>query len=87
MQDPNNYNINNFEIIDTFIIQINFEDGKTQIIDFGKINHKGWWKELEDPNYFKQVKIDDIKNLEWPHGQDFKPEHLYYWEKFSKFYS
>ncbi|MBF5058938.1 DUF2442 domain-containing protein [Candidatus Neptunochlamydia vexilliferae] len=80
-----------FELLGEFIIEIRYQDGKIQMIDFGQIRHEGWWhegwwKELEDPEYFKKVKINEIENLEWPHGQDFKPEHLYYWEKYRQDY-
>lgn len=84
--DPKKFRIKKFDIIEDFIVKIFFEDGKVQTIDFGKLNLKSWWKELEDLNYFNQVKLSEIKHLEWPNGQDFKPEHLYYWENFEKYY-
>lgn len=86
MKDLSKFRIKHFKIIGNFIIQITFEDGKNQTIDFGKIEHKGWWKELEDLDYFNKVEISDIRHLEWPEGQDFKPEHLYYWEEYEKYY-
>lgn len=86
MEDPTKFKIKKIKIIKNFMIEIVFEDSKVQIIDFGKIEHKGWWKELENLDYFNQVKISDIKHLEWPNGQDFKPEHLYYWENYEKLY-
>ncbi|MBA2369173.1 MAG: DUF2442 domain-containing protein [Candidatus Protochlamydia sp.] len=87
MDDPNKYNIKTFKNIKDFVIEITYEDGKTQIIDFQKINYRSWWKELEDPSYFKKVRIDEIANLSWPNGQDFLPEHLYYWEKYQHLYT
>lgn len=86
MEDPKKFRIRDFKIIDDFIIQINFVDGKLQRIDFGSMKLKGWWGELKNLDYFKQVKLNEIKNLEWPNGQDFKPEHLYYWEKYFQYY-
>jgi hypothetical protein len=87
MDDPNKYNIESFDILNDLVIKINFKDGKTQIINFQKIYYDPWWKELEDINYFRKVKINEIDNLSWPNGQDFMPEHLYYWEKYEKIYN
>lgn len=86
MIDPNTFNILTFKLIGDFTIEIIYKDGKKQVIDFSKVKHKGWWKELEDPEYFKQVHLNVMDNLEWPNGQDFKPEHLYYWEKYKIYY-
>lgn len=80
------FRIKNFKILRDFVLEIFFEDGKIQIIDFSKIKHKGWWKELENLEYFNLVKISDIKHLEWPNGQDFKLEHLYDWENYKTYY-
>lgn len=87
MEDPNTYNINSFKIIKDFIIEITYKNGKVQTIDFQQINYDPWWKELEDPSYFRKVRIDEIDNLSWPNGQDFLPKHLYYWEKYSSLYT
>lgn len=87
MENPNKFNIESFKIISDFVIKIHYEDGKFQIIDFAKIQLKGWLGELKDLDYFSKVRINEIKNLEWPNGQDFKPEHLYYWEEYKKFYT
>jgi hypothetical protein len=87
MEDPQKLSINSFKIIRDFVIEIHYRDGKTQMVDFGKIQLNGWWEELKDINYFKKVRINEIQNLEWPNGQDFKPEHLYYWEKYEKHYT
>ncbi len=86
MENPTKFNIKNFHILGDFLLEIHFEDGKTQKIDFNKIHHKDWRKKLEDLNYFNQVEINECGYLEWPNGEDFKPEHLYYWEKYEKYY-
>ncbi|MFI5342708.1 MAG: DUF2442 domain-containing protein [Chlamydiales bacterium] len=66
--------------------KITFIDGKSQTIDFSAIQQEGWWAELNDLHYFNRVRVNEIKNLEWPNGQDFKPEYLYYWEKYEKYF-
>lgn len=87
MEDLTKYDVKSFKIVKDFEVEIYFRDGKTQKIDFSTVKQKGVWKELEDLAYFKQVRINEVDNLEWPHGQDFKPKHLYNWEKFSKLYT
>ena len=87
MDDPKKIDIKTFKMIKDFVIEIQFYDGKVQKIDFSQFQHEGWWKELSDLAYFKEVKINEMNNLEWANGQDFKPEHLYYWEKFGKYYT
>jgi len=43
-------------------------------------------KPLEDPAYFRRVKLNDSGNLKWPNGQDFNPEALYGWPRFQQLY-
>ena len=86
MEDPRKYNIERIKNLGQFILEIQFEDGKIHRIDFSKIRHKNWRKNLENLDYFNRVKINEWGRLEWPAGEDFKPEHLYYWEKFGKNY-
>lgn len=87
MEDPSKYDIQFFKIVRDFIIEIHYKDGKIQVIDFQKIHYKPWWKELENPDYFRKVRLDEMDNLSWPNGQDFLPKHLYYWEKYGKLYT
>lgn len=85
-EDPKKFEIKNFKIVGDFIIEIHFVDGKEQTINFGEIDHKGWWEPLNDLEYFNKVKINEIQNLDWPDGQDFMPRNLYYWEIYGKYY-
>lgn len=86
IEDPKTYSIVRFEIIDDSTLKIYYCNKKTQTIDFAKIKKNGWRKQLSDPQYFKQVKINEVDNLEWPGGNDFHPEHLYHWDKFEEYY-
>jgi hypothetical protein len=84
--DPIKFNIEKIFILSDFVLEIHFEDGKIQKIDFSKIQHKNWKKKLENLDYFNLVSINECGYLKWPNGEDFKPEHLYFWEKFKKYY-
>lgn len=64
MEDRSKYQIKNCKIISDFIVEITFKTEKFKKLILMNIEHKGWWKELED----------------------FKPEHLCYWEEYRKFY-
>lgn len=86
MEDPNTFVIKKFEIINDSTLKIYYKNSKVRSIDFSKIKKTGWWKNLNNPLYFKLVKINEMDNLEWPEGNDFNPEHLYYWEKFQNYY-
>ncbi len=38
---------------------------------------------LKDPDFFKQVKLDnEVQTLVLPNGADFDPSLLYYWEQY-----
>lgn len=87
MEDPNKFNIKNIKLLKDFVIEIQYEEGKIQVIDFGTITRKGWWDNLKDSTFFNQVKINEVANLEWPNEYEFEPEHLYYWDKFGHHYT
>jgi len=37
---------------------------------------------LKDPEFFKQVKLDDeVNTLVWPNGADFDPSMLHHWDQ------
>lgn len=86
MEEHKKFRIKEFKIIADFVIDIHFIDGKTQTINFNEVQLKGWWEELRDLAYFNQARISEVKHLEWPHGQDYNPEYLYYWEKYKKYF-
>ncbi|WP_444932025.1 DUF2442 domain-containing protein [Microbulbifer sp. SSSA002] len=86
MSDLDKWSINNYKIIGNYTIELNFVDGTQQTINFEPVIGKGWLSKLKDTAYFKQVKLNDGGNLEWPDGQDFNPEALYDWPNFQQIY-
>ncbi len=75
-----------FDHIEPLTLKISFADQTTQLIDFGQILQGEWLKPLRDPEYFRQVRLNDVGNLEWPGGQDFNPEALHDWPAFESYY-
>jgi glutathionyl-hydroquinone reductase len=87
MEDLQKWKIQKFKIISDYTIELIFNDGKKQVINFEPVIGKGWMSKLKDTNYFQQVTLGPNKNLEWPDGQDFNPEALYNWEKLGPLYA
>lgn len=56
------------------------------MIDFVTIRRSGWWDKLKDIDYFNNLKINGLRNLEWLDEHEFMPEYLYYWEKHGEYY-
>jgi len=69
----------NAEIKDDYRIKVEFNNGKTGIINFEKIlaeDHREAVRELLDKKMFKTVKVN-LNTLCWDNEVDFAPEYLY----------
>jgi hypothetical protein len=76
--------IKSFSIIGPYTLQITFENGNEQVIDFLPVLHGPMYGPLKDKNIFIKVTIDpEIKTLVWPNGADFDPAILYNWTDYS----
>jgi hypothetical protein len=63
-------------------LQIDFDDGKQETIDFSAILKGPLFGPLRDRKLFTQVQIDPIAGtLVWPNGADFDPDTLYHWDR------
>ena len=58
-------------------LYINFKGGGTRLFDIKPYLTKGVFKELQDDQYFKKVRLV-WGGIEWPHEQDLSAETLYY---------
>ncbi|MGV0984884.1 MAG: DUF2442 domain-containing protein [Limnohabitans sp.] len=56
-------------------IHVELKNGKSGFFDVAPYWDKGILKELQNPQYFKQVMVSD-GYVTWPHGQDIAPETL-----------
>ena len=62
--------------ISDYKLRIQFTNGEEGIYDCSPLLNFGVFKELNDVNYFKQVKAWD-GTVDWPHEQDICPDTLY----------
>jgi hypothetical protein len=76
------YTVKDFEIVDDYTLQIEFDDGVQQTIDFEPCLHGAVFGPLRDLDMFNQVEIEPhFKNLVWPNDAEFDPEILHDWNK------
>jgi hypothetical protein len=61
---------------DDFSLDLKFNDGDVKRFDTKPYLNSEFFKELHDPNYFKEVRLA-YGTVQWPHGQDISPETLY----------
>jgi hypothetical protein len=61
---------------DDHSLDLKFNDGSTKRFDMKAYLGYEVFKELEDLNYFKRVRIA-FGTVQWPHEQDISPETLY----------
>ena len=59
-----------------FKLQLAFSNGEHGLYDCSGLLDFGVFRELQDKNYFNQVKILD-GTVVWPHEQDICPDTLY----------
>ena len=59
-----------------FKLQLAFSNGEYGLYDCSGLLDFGVFRELQDKNYFNQVKILD-GTVVWPHEQDICPDTLY----------
>jgi len=62
---------------DDFSLDLKFNDGSAKRFDVRPYLDYEVFRELKDPNYFKQVSLA-FGTVQWPHEQDISPETLYH---------
>jgi hypothetical protein len=61
-------------------LELQFEDGLKQTINFEPLLHGRLYGPLRDPDFFNQVRIDpEVRTIVWPNGADFDPATLHDW--------
>ena len=60
------------------LVRVEFNDGLVREIDCGFLMHGTLGEPLKDPEYFRQVRVDDdLRTIVWPNGLDPAPELLH----------
>jgi hypothetical protein len=59
-----------------FSLDLKFNDGSVKRFDTKPYLDYEFFRELKNPDYFKQVKVA-FGTVQWPHEQDISPETLY----------
>ncbi len=74
------YRVMSFEIVAPYTLQVHFDDGTAQTINFEPVLAGELYRPLRDLTIFNQVQIDpEVHTLVWPNGADFDPETLHNW--------
>ena len=79
------YRVVGFEIAGPYTLQVEFDDGTKQVIDFRPVLEGELFGPLQDKGLFNQVEIDpEAHTLVWPNGADFDPATLHDWPKYAE---
>jgi len=74
------YRVSAFKIVAPYTLQIEFDDGSTQTINFEPVLAGELYGPLRDKALFEQVELDtEVQTLVWPNGADFDPATLHDW--------
>ena len=74
------HRVTSFEVVGPFVLNVQFDDGTRQHIDFRPVLRGELFGALRDAATFERVRIDpDAHTLVWPNGADFDPATLHDW--------
>lgn len=74
------YRVTAFRHVGPTALQVSFDDGSSQTIDFEPVLTGELFGPLRDPEMFLGVKLDpEVHTLVWPNGADFDPATLHDW--------
>jgi hypothetical protein len=83
IMDHKIYRVLGFEILGMYTLEVRFDDGTRQTIDFQPVLAGEIFGPLLDEKLFKQVEIDpEVHTLVWPNGADFDPSTLHDWPRY-----
>jgi len=77
------YRVESFKIVGPYTLEVEFDDGTSQVIDFTPVLCGELYGPLNDETLFNQVQIDpEVHTLVWPNGADFDPATLHDWPEY-----
>ncbi len=78
------YSVKSFRIVGPYALEVRFDDGTSQIIDFSLVLEGALYGPLRDLALFNQVTIDpEVHTLVWPNDADFDPATLHDWPEYA----
>jgi len=78
------HRVTRFNIADPYTLDVAFDDGTEQHIDFKDVLHGPLFAPMKDPATFSAVRLDlEVGTLVWPNGADFDPATLHDWPDLS----
>lgn len=76
------HDVTDFAFGGNYVLNVRFDDGVEQTIDFEPILIGPLFGPLRDPHLFRQVRVNtDLGTLVWPNGADIDPNVLYDWPR------
>jgi hypothetical protein len=69
-------------VLDAYRLELRFSDGVGGVVDLSPrvLGRGGVFRALEDPQFFRQVRVDpELGTIVWPNDADFCPDLLYQW--------
>jgi len=77
------YRVEHLEIVGPYTLDLRFDDGSRQRIDFRPVLEGELFGPLQDLAVFNSVELDtSFGTIQWPNGADFDPETLHDWPKY-----
>jgi len=77
------HRVERFEIVAPYTLELRFNDGTDQRIDFRPVLEGELLGALRDLALFNAVELDTtFGTVQWPNGADFDPETLHDWPKY-----
>ncbi len=70
------WDVQRVEPLDDYRIHVELVNGSQGTFDMRPYLEHGVFRELKDPDYFRQVRVV-LGAVTWPHGQDIAPETMY----------
>ncbi|MFZ1708324.1 MAG: DUF2442 domain-containing protein [Anaerolineae bacterium] len=78
-------NVRYLVVLPGYLLQLQFDDGSEQVIDFEPLLLGPLWGALRDETLFAQVRVNsDTGTIEWPNGADLNPVILHDWPEYSE---
>jgi hypothetical protein len=77
------HRVHHFEIVAPYTLDLEFDDGTRQRIDFRPVLEGELFGPLQDQQVFNTVELDPtFGTIQWPNGADFDPQTLHDWPKY-----